>query len=128
MFHNGFMRRHLSLLRQILLNIEQEPTYTVSGITMDGTLLDFAAFSSDLTCYHVTLLAEANLVALEAEPFQDDDGVIVRGKLTWRGQEFLGLARNHVHFAGCLEQIGEHGNVELLEAVLLARAKADVLD
>jgi hypothetical protein len=95
---------------------------------MDGTLLNFTDFSSDLTCYHVTLLAEANLVVLEAEPFQDDDGVVVRGKLTWRGQEFLGLARDHVHFAGCLEQIGEHGNVELLEAVLLARAKADVLD
>lgn len=128
MFHNGFMRRHLSLLRQILLSIEQEPTYTVSGITMDGTLLNFAAFSSDLTCYHVTLLAEANLVMLEAEPFQDDDGVVVRGKLTWRGQEFLGLARSPQHFAGCLEQVGEHGNVALLEAVLLARAKADVLD
>jgi hypothetical protein len=122
------MRRHLSLLRQVLLCIEQEPTYTVSGITMDGTLLNFTDFSSDLTCYHVTLLAEANLVVLEAEPFQDDDGVVVRGKLTWRGQEFLGLARNPEHFAACLEQIGEHGNVELLEVVLLARAKADVLN
>lgn len=128
MLHNKFMRRHLSLLRQILLSIEQEPTYTVSGITMDGTLLDFAAFSSELTHYHVTLLAEAKLVALEAEPFHDDDGVIVRGKLTWRGQEFLGLARNHEYFAGCLEQVGEHGNVALLEAVLLARAKAEALD
>jgi len=126
--HNKLMRRHLSLLRQILLSIEQEPTYTVSGITMDGTLLDFAAFSSELTCYHVTLLAEAKLVALEAEPFQDDDGVVVRGKLTWRGQEFLGLARSPAHFVSCLEQIGEHGNVELLEAVLLARAKTEVLD
>lgn len=128
MRHNEDMRRHLSLLRQILLKLEQEPTYTISGITMDGTLLDFAAFSSELTCYHVTLLAQANLVQLEADPFHDDDGVVVRGKLTWRGQEFLGLARSPQHFHGCLEQVGEHGNVELLEAVLLARAKATMLD
>lgn len=122
--YNDCMRRHLSLLRQILLKLEQEPTYIISGITMDGTLLDFAAFSSELTCYHVTLLAEANLVQLAADPFYDDDGVIVRGILTWRGQEFLGLARSPQHFQGCLEHVGEHGNVELLEAVLLARAKA----
>jgi len=122
------MRRHLSLLRQILLSIEQEPTYTVSGITMDGTLLDFVDASSDLTRYHVTLLAEANLLQLEAEPFHDDDGVVVRGKLTWRGQELLGLARHAEHFEHCLEHVGEHGNVELLEVVLLARAKADFLE
>ncbi|MEM6432163.1 MAG: DUF2513 domain-containing protein [Deinococcota bacterium] len=117
------MKRHLDLLRDILLRLEQHPTYTVSGITMDGTLLDFANYSAEVTSYHLNLLVEVGWLRLQSAPFEDAGSIVVRAQLSWHGHEFLALARDARRWQEALAQLGTTDNVTLLEMVLLELAK-----
>ncbi|MEM7738557.1 MAG: DUF2513 domain-containing protein [Deinococcota bacterium] len=121
------MKRHLDLLRDILLRLEQHPTYTVSGITMDGTLLDFTDHSVEVTSYHLNLLVETGWLRLQSDPFEDAGSIVVRAQLSWRGHEFLALARNAHRWQEALAQVGITDNVALLEAVLMELAHQQLL-
>jgi hypothetical protein len=121
------VQRHLDLLRQILVRLEQHPTYTVSGITMDGTLLDFANYSAEVTGYHLNLLVEAGWLRLQSDPFEDAGSIVVRAELSWHGHEFLALARDPSRWQEALARVGLTDNVTLLEAVLMELAQQQLL-
>ena len=81
------MKRDARLVRIILLRAEKaeypdgEADLNVSGHTFDKV------------SYHVKIMAEAGLIEAHVAEFDGSVGSVVLG-LTWRGHEFLELARD----------------------------------
>jgi hypothetical protein len=95
------MKREIDLIRQILLDLEEQGAY---ANWMDIDNEDYAPEQID---YHLELLAEAGLISV---------GTSERGRLrllpvrlTWQGHEFLDAARDERRWAkvtGALEGLG----------------------
>lgn len=82
------MRRHLDLIRLILLEVEKNDTYAQTlDVTAEG-------YSPEEISYHVMLLCEAGFVT--AGQAQDAGGQLrwYPRSLTWTGHEFLDATRN----------------------------------
>ena len=84
------MKRDMDLVREILLAVEEEPSYR-SKIN-----LEIAGHSREEVSYHVLLLAEANLIEAEVSARQAAEHKPKR--LTWEGHEFLEAIRQETRW------------------------------
>ena len=87
MFLEGWMKRDMDLVREILLNVEALPfDGGFHDITIDG-------HTNEEITYHVMLLDEAGFI--EAQDLTTMDGICWKPKrLTYAGHEFLDAARS----------------------------------
>lgn len=81
------MKRNMDLVRQILLEIEEQP------FTSKWLDLEIDGFTREEITYHVMILYEAGL--LEAVNLTTHGGIDWRPtRMTWEGHEFLEAARD----------------------------------
>jgi hypothetical protein len=117
------MERNLDLIRQILLEIEQQP---FEGKWIDVEIEDHTP--EEIT-YHVMLLHEAGLI--EAINLTTYGSIEWKPKrLTWQGHEFLDASRNDVLWKKAKATMREKGlglAIEVVKALLIELAKGQVL-
>lgn len=80
------MKRDLSLIRQILLDLEDGGAYT------NWLDIDIEAYSPEQMDYHLDLLVEAGLISVASSERGRSRQLPVR--ITWDGHEFLDAARD----------------------------------
>ncbi|MFP7494694.1 DUF2513 domain-containing protein [Terribacillus saccharophilus] len=85
------MKRDMSLIRNLLLDIESE--YTEGGFALEVTEED--EYSEEEMNYHLQLMKEAKLIKLEAvfDEEEEEEELLIYG-LTWEGHELLDSIRN----------------------------------
>lgn len=111
------MIRDMSLVRQILLELEQDTRWgTIAEVEIDG-------YPDDLVSYHVKLLGEAGYI--DAVDFSSSGAVDwrVRG-LTWSGHEFLDAIRNDSVWDKTKKIIAEYGGAVPADLVKAVAVKA----
>ncbi len=111
------MKRDMDLVRQLLLQIEQNGSPALSNVpSMEG-------FDNDDVVHHVTLLRQAGLVkAIDASSFDGVDYLQI--EMTWQGHEFLDDVRDPEIWKKTKEGAGKVGSLSL--GVLADIAKAAV--
>jgi hypothetical protein len=80
------MKRHMDLIRQLLLEIEANPSATEPCEPAP------AGYSEEEIAYHATLLREAGLIE-GADTDSRAGAAVAPIRLTWAGHEFLDVAR-----------------------------------
>lgn len=82
------MKRDMDLVRQVLLEIEKQPS---TSVWVDLSIEDYTP--EEIT-YHVMILCEAGLI--EAKDLSNHSSMIWKPtRLTWEGHEFLEAARDN---------------------------------
>ena len=109
------MKRDMDLCRLILLEVESWET------TLEPRPVDIPDRSRDEVDHHAYLLMEAGLV--EGLTFEGQGDPIDRcwpRSLTWRGHDFLELARNDTRWAKAVARVSKIGGrtLDLLKPVL----------
>jgi hypothetical protein len=115
------MKRDMDLARQILLEIEKQPSW---GSEINLSMEDY---SDEDVSYHVMLLHEAGLiVAVDLSSFSDIKWIPTR--LTWQGHEFLDAARDNNRWNKAKDAMGKVGGFvfEIGKQVLIELAKAEL--
>jgi hypothetical protein len=115
------MKRDMELIRRILSEIEAHEDLSPIDIKGNG-------FSPDQINYHLKLLCEAGYIeAVETGTMQNRLSFIVTG-LTWKGHEFLDLARNNSVWQKMKTELKDHATTlpfELIQKLLLAIAASE---
>jgi hypothetical protein len=113
------MERDIDLIRQILLDLEQEGAYTN---WMD---IDIEAYSPEQMDYHLELLVEAGL--LNVRTAQRDHSRWLPVRLTWDGHEFLDAARDESRWQQLKASIAHTGSIpfEMIRAALLEMVRRE---
>lgn len=110
------MRRDMNLIRLLLLEIEGAETP------------DLSAYDEKSQLYHTYLLIDAELVRGSYQ--EDQNGEIIAAvtlDLTWKGHEFLDLARNPKRWKKVLEKVKDGGFMLDLLIALLKKAALEAI-
>jgi hypothetical protein len=81
------MNRDIELVRKILLKIEADPQFDGTFRPVTTAALGIDDCDGDTFAYHCVLLAEAGFITGNMQ--MANQGMVVIGKLTWSGHEFL---------------------------------------
>lgn len=101
---NWQMKRDMSLVRQILLEMENHPH--LPGYPID---LNIEGYSKELVSYHVNIMGEAGLIEAEPEVATGRPPLWRPTKITWEGQDFLDAARNEKIWLKAVKEVGKVG-------------------
>jgi Hypothetical protein (DUF2513) len=83
------MQRNMDLVRMILLRMEADP----SGRAPND--LGIRSYERDQVGYHAHIMAQEGLIeAIEVTGFESTGPEVIPTGLTWKGHEFLDLARD----------------------------------
>ena len=103
------MKRDMDLIRQLMLNLENDSRLAPEG------------YEKDVVTYHQALLIEAGLAKGSILPGDDIPKAVILGGLTWQGHEFLDAARSEEGWRQVTQSIAKvAGTVSLsmLQALL----------
>lgn len=84
------MRLNNDCIREILLYIEENTTYTKSAINVDN-LVNNLNYDEETIFYHVSLISQANLV--DRVTFADNRPFFI-SKLSWEGHQYIDNIRD----------------------------------
>lgn len=117
------MKRDMNLIRRILLEIEKSLP-TCAKVDLSG----IEGYTPEQVTYHAVLLHEADLI--EAAVQRTSCGTIcIPMDLTWKGHEFLALARDEPRWKKACSMIlkrGEDVALLVLEKVLIHLAMEEL--
>ena len=106
------MKRNLSLVRSIMLRIEERP----AGADLDIDALADLHHDRDELVEHVTLMEEAGLLSvIDTSDMQSRDYIIQR--MTWDGHEFLDATRDEGVWKKVREKVIGEGSSWTFEIV-----------
>ena len=116
------MKRNMDLVRAVLLEIEakDEPDQNMN--------LRLEEYSKAEIEYHLTILEEAKLIALEAQQGWHNNDIYPQ-RLTWEGHDFLDAARDEGRWEQAKEIVKEKGgglSLDVVKALLIQLAKQAV--
>jgi hypothetical protein len=113
------MQRDIDLIRNILINLEQQGAYT------SWMQVDVEEYSPEQMDYHLELMIDAGLISVRASQGGFSRQLPLR--LTWEGHEFLDLARDAARWEKVKASTKQAGGVpvELVRAALAELAKGE---
>ena len=113
------MQRDIDLIREILLNLEEQGAYT------NWLDVDIESYSPEQMDYHLELLMEAGLISKRASERELPRWLPVR--LTWDGHELLDAARDEKRWRKVKESIAHIGSVpfEIVRSALLEMVRPE---
>lgn len=119
------MKRNMSLVREILLSIEDEETgYAPNNLSLEG-------YSREQIGYHALILLEAGLIdGQETTSMDSHSPSAIATRLTWAGHEFLDAARDKGRWTKALSIVQDKGGgavtIGVLTQLLSALAKQSI--
>lgn len=114
------MERNMGLIRDILLEIEQQPDRHV------WFSLQFDGFAPQEIDYHLLLLEDAGFIRLTRKTASNEDTVFC-GRLTWQGHEFLEAVKSDERWARLKAAMDDAGGfvAEVAKALAISWMKAE---
>ena len=108
------MKRDVDLARQILFEIEKQPSY------LSEIHIDFEGYTTEQIHYHVMLLHEAGLIVAH-NLSSSNDLYWLPERLTWQGHEFLEASRNNANWNKVKEIMAKGGGFvfDIAKAILI---------
>ena len=102
------MKRDVELLRELLLYIQDQDTFTVPWNDMVRAVKDYEQRE---IVWHLNLLEEAGLTTWVTEPVQvgpdEWDDAVLEVRITWKGYDFLAEASNSSFWEGAKRRAGD---------------------
>jgi hypothetical protein len=125
------VRRDLDLVRDVLLFFEKRESISVMSDADIEKELSFEGFTYQEVAYHLRLMAQANLLAVEAVKSSTSDRIIkvYPFELSWDGHEFLQLSKDNTRWQKLKGQVGDGFkgiSFDIAKALLISFAKAQV--
>jgi Hypothetical protein (DUF2513) len=120
-FHKEIMKRDFSLIRNILMTVEDaQPGEVIQNFQHDGS-------DARTVAEHVRLLQEADFIEADfASQLGSSEFFYAVTRLTWKGHEFLANAKNDTLWKKVIAQAQEKGtsvSLSVLDSMLSAAAK-----